>query len=67
MLSSYRAQIQAVPSSQPLKAEPERIYPCLDLCALPVYSSFPDTYSLLMVDSALTPPPVSVIGKTYYY
>lgn len=49
------AQIQAVPSSQPLKAEPERIYPCLDLCALPVYSSFPDTYSLLMVDSALTP------------
>ncbi|MBY0292268.1 MAG: hypothetical protein K2W92_03160, partial [Alphaproteobacteria bacterium] len=52
---SVPSQTQAVKSEQNSQPEPIKAYPCLDLCQLPFHSSFPDTYSLFMVDSSLIP------------
>lgn len=37
------------------KSEPSQEYPCLNICDLPFNKSFPDAYTLFMVDSALIP------------
>jgi len=37
------------------KTESIKAYPCLDIASLPFHSSYPDTYSLLMVNSSLIP------------
>lgn len=52
---SVPSQTPAVKSEQSSQSEPIKAYPCLDLCQLPFHPSFPDTYSLFMVDSSLIP------------
>ncbi len=51
--SSAFSQTSAAKSEQSSQPEPIKAYPCLDLCQLPFHPSFPDTYSLFMVDSSL--------------
>lgn len=48
------SQTENKPLSNPPKPGPNKEdYPCLNVCALPFHKSFPDTYTLFMIDSTL--------------